>query len=70
MSISRLLFECLVCIVRWTLELTLLENSVSMNLDNKDEAITLPVDRERVEGSIKRQVSDPSLFSKAYSKSL
>ena len=60
--VYQVLFECIVCIVRWTLELTLLENSVSMKLDNKDEAITLPVDRERVEGSIKRQVSNISFI--------
>ena len=57
--VYQVLFEC---IVRWTLELTLLENSVSMKLDNKNEAITLPVDRERVEGSIKRQVSNISFI--------
>ena len=36
--VYQVLFECVVCIVRWTLELTLLENSVSMKLDNRDEA--------------------------------
>ena len=40
---------------RWIIELTLSENSVSMKQEDGTVS-TLPVDKERITGSLKRQV--------------
>lgn len=44
-------------VFRWILELTLSENCVSIKSSHDDVSVTLPVDKDKVQRSIKRQVS-------------